>query len=272
MTGFAAGMGQAGAGIGTAIGLALTNSPKNPLGSQKRVSKYIDNTFVPITGGGLRYKFNKLGSGNYGFEIAPSQERLDTVNALSSVYGNSANNVGGLLADVKPGYGRLTDAVVQSLGSARQRGLSDLQGELNRRRLLGSSFGMDTLARAEREYGQAENQARAQAFIAELDASSKLIDQQTTYAANEYITKLNELNMEAGIAFNLSSMMQQSLNSAAAGMMGMAYEEQQARNAAWIGASANFVGGSFATAGAGVDTGASLAGSFLGGPGGGAAM
>lgn len=272
MTGMAAGMGQAGAGIGSLIGMALTDSPKNQFGSTARTNSYLSNTFVPIHGGGLSYNNQGLFGDKTGLWVTPDQNRTDVVNSLSNVYATSGNAVGGLLSQVQPGYGALTNAAVQSIQNARMAGMSDLQSELERRNMLGSSFGMDTMARAESLYGQQENQMRAQAFLQELAASSQLIDQQTQYAAQQYGTQLNELNLEANVAFKLGSQMQGAIQGAANQMYDMAYQEQQARNAGWISGLSNLVGGTMATMGAMGDTGAELAGDFLGGGGGAAAM
>lgn len=248
--GFQGAAAQGGAGIGGMIGLALTSSPKDPFGSTARTNSYLSNTFVPIHGGGLSWNNQGLFGDKTGFWLTADGDRANVVNSLSGAYATGANQVGGLLSQVAPGYGALTNAAIQSIQNARSKGLSDIQSELERRNLLGSSFGMDTMARAENMYGQSEYSARAQSFVAELDASSRLIDQQTQYTAQQYNTKLNDLNLQADIAFKLGGQMNSAIQQAATASGQMAYEEAQARNAGWVSGASNAMAGLMGTGGA----------------------
>ena len=96
-----------------------------------------------------------------------------------------------LLALVEPGFGRLTETVDEAFELARQRtadrqraAAGDLRESLSRRRILGSRFAADDQSRQDAEFERAfaelrnqQAQARAQNFLAELDLSRQIVQQ-----------------------------------------------------------------------------------------------
>lgn len=110
-----------------------------------------------------------------------------------------------LLGRVRPGFGELTDARVTAIDRARERTASDLRGALGRRRLLGSSFAADALTRADKEFAEQEQLARAQSFLEELDLTARLIDQRTNLATRAAAVEIDQANFETAAAANILS-------------------------------------------------------------------
>lgn len=99
-----------------------------------------------------------------------------------------------LIADVRPGFGRLTEARLQQIENARSRAVGNLRENLARRRVLGSSFGRDALARTESEFAQQSERAAAQGFLQELDATNRLIQQRLNARQNTVQRELDAVN------------------------------------------------------------------------------
>lgn len=83
-----------------------------------------------------------------------------------------------LRGQLSPGFGALTESRVGAVRDAGQAGISNLRGDLARRKILGSSFASDALSRAELEVGKAVGEAKAQSFLEELEATSKILAQE----------------------------------------------------------------------------------------------
>lgn len=176
---------------GLASGAAAAFGSKLFGGSSK-----ISYTPPSINAGGLS------GSGG---NITASPQRTDLVNNIAGTYGQQADAIGNLLPQVAPGFGNLTNAAVTSIQNARSAAIGNLRDNLQRRSVLGSSFGQDALARAETEFGQQENAARSQAFLQELDMTNQLTQQQFNAARGQFQTGLDELNLEANAGVQLAS-------------------------------------------------------------------
>lgn len=96
-------------------------------------------------------------------------------------------------AGTTPGFGALTAARVQSAKDAGAAGISNLRGDLARRKVLGSSFASDALSRAELEVGKAVGEAKAQSFLEELDAMTKILQQEYSTITGALQVNLAEL-------------------------------------------------------------------------------
>lgn len=84
----------------------------------------------------------------------------------------------GLIDEVRPGFGRFTEAAVNAVSQARERTTGALRSDLTRRRIIGSSFGQNTLALAEQQFADKENEVRASALINEINTSASLIQRE----------------------------------------------------------------------------------------------
>lgn len=182
-----------------------------------------------ISAGGLVSSLGSVAGDKNRIGVASGNDRQLLVRDLSDVFRNSANQIAGLRSQVRPGFGRLTESRVQAIENARRRSIGNLRENLQRRRVLGSSFGQDALARAEAEFAQEEAQARAQSFLEELDLSQRLLEKETESRANRFQTVLNDLNLQAEIATRLATNATNALSSTAQ-MEGQLLSEGRAQN------------------------------------------
>lgn len=124
---------------------------------------------------------------------------------IRSMRTDQAGQLRDLAAEVRPGFGRLTEARVGALGANRQRTLGGLREQLQRRRVLGSSFGADVQARAEAEFAMQEDQIRAESFLQELDATTQLLNQAFEAEIQGIMPELQQLGLEQQVAASLIS-------------------------------------------------------------------
>ena len=79
---------------------------------------------------------------------------------------------------LRPGFGRLTEAATQRIRSQQQAAVSNLRENLARRRVLGAGFAQDALIRANREFAEQEALTAAQTALQEIQANADLIIQE----------------------------------------------------------------------------------------------
>lgn len=169
-------------------------------------------TFKPtgFSGGGLSASF-----GPGGLTLAPSADRLAAVGGLGSSFGNLAGELAGLRPSVAPGMSDLRAQRLREIENARTSAIGNLRENLQRRRVLGSSFGQDALTRAEAEFGALRDKTAAESFLQEFELNNNLIQQQFAATRGQFQTGLDELNLEAGIASNLSAAATKTMGEAA---------------------------------------------------------
>lgn len=155
---------------------------------------------VNLDAGGLQTTFN-----NNRLGVTASPERQQAVSGLAGAFRDQAGALGDLRGQVEPGMGRLTSARLQEIENARQRSIGNLRENLQRRRVLGSSFGADALTRAETEFAQQSEQAAAEGAMQELQLSNELLNQEFEAAQNAFRTQLESMNAEADLGAQLST-------------------------------------------------------------------
>lgn len=96
---------------------------------------------------------------------------------IQEFFGEGLEATQGLLGQVKPGFGALTEARVSEILNRGSASRSNLRANLARRRVLGSSFAEDVLGRFDQQLAQDVGQAKAVSFLEELDATNQLINQ-----------------------------------------------------------------------------------------------
>jgi hypothetical protein len=134
---------------------------------------------------------------------------LDQAGQISSIYAPQASSAyaGGIqslndqIGEVKPGYGALTQAAVDSITNAGNKAGSDLRSNLAKRRVLGSSFADAAEAQQKLDVGQQLNAAKAASFLSELDATNKL----TTQKLQLQMASLDSLKSLSDEAFGLKN-------------------------------------------------------------------
>ncbi len=197
------------ASAASAIGSSLASAGISKLLGGKKSSRTLD-----MNAGGYNIHVDKYGNPF----IKTTKERTDLVNTLSSQNTARAAEVKGLipgvqsaykgaiagtdssLAGLNPGYGDVTNARVKAIQDQASKSSSDLRGDLARRRVIGSSFAGDALARDKAEFAKQEADSRAKSYLEELDAKTKLIQTKLDYQINE----INDTNTLLGSAFDLS--------------------------------------------------------------------
>ena len=155
------------------------------------------------------YSFNTPGfsgtvNGNT-IDLTQSPELTSALTGVTNATTSTNNNIQDLINRLGPGYNALTDVALKNLENARLKTVGDLQDNLARRRIAGSSFANDALTRANAEFANQGEQIRAQNTLASLDAANKLIQQQHANTMNAFSTTLNELNLEGTTAAQVAS-------------------------------------------------------------------
>ena len=120
------------------------------------------------------------------------------------------NELVALEGEIKPGFGKLTEATRSVFGDERQRlldrrrsSVGDLQENLGRRGILGSSFADDAVGRREAEFGQLtqelagrENLALAQSAIGEIELTGRNLAQQQGVVESRFQQVSENLNAQ----------------------------------------------------------------------------
>lgn len=168
--------------------------------------------FTPpsFSGGGISATF-----GNNGYTVSPSADRTAAVGGVASTFGQQAGDIAGLRTQFAPGFSALRQSQLSALNNSRTAAIGNLRDNLASRRILGSSFAQNSLATADQEYQQKQSEVIAQTYLQELGAQQQLIQQQYTAARGQFQTSLDEMNLEAGIASDLTGRATAALSSAA---------------------------------------------------------
>lgn len=162
----------------------------------KSLRNLTPNTF---SGGGLSSHLR-----NGVISINSSGARRSAVNNLSNTFGDLAGEYAGLRSQVRPGFSEFRSARLGENENVFARQRSNLRDDLARRRILGSSFGQDTLTRLAREEAQQADMIQAESFLQELDMTSQFLGQEFEARANQFNTILGEMNLQADLAAKLS--------------------------------------------------------------------
>lgn len=160
--------------------------------------------------------FNITTAANDTTKLTRTPERQLSFDRLGGLFGKSGDlfaDVGQLRSEVRPGFGRFTDAAVRSIQAARGRALGNLREQFRRRRVLGSNFASDVEARAEAEFGELEDRTRAQALLQEVNVSAGLLKQQQGLLTQQAGVVGQKLEAELG-ELQISSDLTRSLMSA----------------------------------------------------------
>jgi hypothetical protein len=150
-------------------------------------------------------KLNAGGLSGSGGTITASPERLGMVSSLAATFPEQAGILKGLRESVAPGMSKLREARLAEVEGARSRAIGNLRDNLQRRRVLGSSFGQDAVVRGEAEFAKEAERVQAESFLQELELTSQLTEQEFTARRGEYQTHLDELNLEAEVGTQLAS-------------------------------------------------------------------
>ena len=185
-----------------------------------------------------------------------SPERSGLVQSIAETFPEQAELLSGLRGMVAPGVSALRESRLTSSENARRRAIGNLRENLQRRKVLGSSFAQDALTRSEIEFAQERDRIEAESTLLELDLTQQLAAKEFEAKRSEFNTFLNELNLQADLA---SGIRQQATSEANANARLNA--ELNAAAAAGFGELVGTIGGAFL----GGPAGASIGSRFFGG-------
>ena len=168
----------------------------------------INTSFPGLTAGGLR----ATASGN-GVNVTSDPGRRSLVNRTSRSFLDQSKELAALRETVAPGVSDLRASRLQAVEDARNRSIGNLRENLQRRRVLGSSFGADAIGRQEAEFAREAERVEAESFLQELDLTTQLLAQETQARTNSFQTRLNELNLQTDLAADIQSKIAGDLNS-----------------------------------------------------------
>lgn len=176
------------------------------------------------------------------FSITRSNQLQETLGGLQSALSDRAQKFANLrkgITDIGTGL-KATGA--QAIRNQGRRAIGDLRENLARRRVAGSSFAQDAIARGEAEFARQEAEFGAQTDFQVLQAEAELLNQETQAGIESFQTALNQFNLEGQLAASVSSNLS-SIAAQNAQMIGQI-------NAEYAAARANIVGTAAGTAGA----------------------
>lgn len=180
-----------------------------------RLAKRLANrTPTQLDAGGLR---TNLVDGR--ITVTPSAERGELVGGIQDVLRGGARDLRGLREGADTPLSRLrqsitasNEAALERLSDAERRAVGDVSENLQRRRVLGSSFGQDALARVRSEFGRAQAEQEAQAgqrlaqtALQELDLKTNLIERETALQQQAVQTALQDLNLQAEVGSRIAA-------------------------------------------------------------------
>lgn len=152
-----------------------------------------------ISAGGL------TSSGSKRISLTSSPERQGLVGSIAATFPEQSKFFGDLAAKVAPGVSGLRSSRLASIEGSRRAAVGNLRENLQRRRVLGSSFAQDALVRAETEFAREKERVAAESFMTELELTNQLVSQQFEARRGEFQTFLNEFNLQTEVATQLSS-------------------------------------------------------------------
>lgn len=159
------------------------------------------------TGGGLGGSIDSQGNVLFN-RSGESQGWMDT---LGGGLSQDEAAYAGLLGQIAPGYGLLSQSAEQTLQNAKAKAVGDLQANLAKRRVLGSSFANDQLASVSNQYDQDIQAAKAQALVQELQLTQGVIQDRTNARLATANQALTQINYETGVKATLLANTQNNL-------------------------------------------------------------
>lgn len=162
-------------------------------------SSGVDFSVPGFNAGGLSATF-----GGSGYNVSPSAGRMAQVGGISNTFGAQADTLGNMRGLVAPGISGLRAARLASIENSRSSAIGNLRDNLARRRVLGSSFANDAIARGEAEFSQQKQAAEAESFLQEMELTTQLMQQEFTARRGQFQTNLDEMNLEANLAATLA--------------------------------------------------------------------
>lgn len=108
-----------------------------------------------------------------------------------------------LLADIAPGFGKLTKARSEAIDNDRMRATSNLREQLAKRRVLGASFANDQIGSLERQYMQDKDKAIAESITQELEMTNNVIQARSQARQESTSQAFSQMQFETNVGAQL---------------------------------------------------------------------
>lgn len=122
------------------------------------------------------------------------------------------SNLDTLRSGIAPGFSDLRAARRRQIENARSQAIGNLRDAFAQRRLSGSSFALDKIVQAEKEFGQAQAQSDAEAFLQELAANQEVLGLESTQLADAMNRELKAFGIAQGSNIDLANLISQNVN------------------------------------------------------------
>lgn len=170
-------------------------------GSGKTDVGKINPTIAGFSSPGLSGKFNR---DTNQFDISRSSNLTGLLSRTQSLSQGLGDDIKGLRSLVAPGVSQLRASQLDALEGRRRKAIGNLRENLGRRRVLGSSFGADALARTEAEFAREQADIEAQTSLVELQQTRELIQQEAQARLQGVQVALSQANLESSLGAQLS--------------------------------------------------------------------
>lgn len=197
-----------------------------------------------LNAGGLELITGNVGKFEQVTNVSSSPFRQGLVDQQQAAITDFANQLGQFRGQLTPNADVFKNAFRATNEANRSRALSNLQENLSRRKVLGSSFGQDAASRLEAEFSlqglQGDVLAR-QAFLEELDSAVQLSAAENQARVAAVQTQIDELNLQTQLAVNLITGTNQAIGANARAQAALAQAAATGQGQA-LGTAAGFIG------------------------------
>lgn len=164
-------------------------------GGSKDALGGLDKVPLPtIDAGGVRGK---------GGVLTTTAARKALVGGLAQTFRGKAGRKRDLASLVRPGFSRLREVRLQQIEAGRRSAIGNLRENLQRRRVLGSSFAGDALSRTEAQFAREKELTEAQTFIQEIELTNQFVNEEFAASGQAFQTELDEQNLLVKTATSL---------------------------------------------------------------------
>jgi hypothetical protein len=126
--------------------------------------------------------------------------------------GSDENSYRDLLSQIRPGFGRLSEANQSMIKNQYAERYGNLRDQLAKRRVLGASFADAELERNNLERDQQMRLAMGESMVQELKMTGDVLKAQTDSRNNAISTAFSQLQFEGNMGINLTNMVMTSMN------------------------------------------------------------
>jgi hypothetical protein len=150
-----------------------------------------------------------------GYSVHDSPGLTSNVAGLSAAGQAAGDTYQQLYGTVAPGFNDLLRTRLADLNDQASKAYGNLEQNLAARRVMGSSFGNDTITRAHAEFSKQRDAVTADNFLQSLNAQMQLTQQQLAARNVQFGTGIQQANFDSGLAAQLTSGGQTAMNQAA---------------------------------------------------------